>query len=124
MMQALAVFLGGGMGSLARFGMAKWLGSSEAGFPLGTLAANFLACLVLGFVGGWILQRGHMDNTLKLAIATGFCGGFSTFSTFSLETMKMFEQGKALMALIYIVASLLLCIAGIWLGQSIGKTLA
>lgn len=124
MMQALAVFLGGGMGSLARFGMAKWLGTSESSFPIATLAANFLACIVLGMVGGWILQRGHMDNTLKLAIATGFCGGFSTFSTFSLETMKMFEQGKALMGLLYIVTSILLCIAGIWLGHSIGKSLA
>lgn len=124
MMQALAVFLGGGLGSLSRYGMGKLLGSTVTGFPTGTLAANFLACIVLGFVGGWFLQRGQLDNTVKLAITTGFCGGFSTFSTFSLETLKLFEEGKAWMAILYILMSLVACIAGIWLGQSLGKSLA
>lgn len=117
----VAIFIGGGTGSLARYGLSRWLGTSEAGFPLGTLAANFLACVVLGFLGGLLLQKVQMSEGLRQGIGVGFCGGFSTFSTFSNESLNLFGGAKPLIGMAYIAASLVFCLLGIWLGQALGK---
>ena len=121
MMEWLAVFLGGGLGSLARLGMGKWLGMSTEGFPLATFLTNIVACIVLGFVAGFVAQKGQMNPVLRMGITAGFCGGFSTFSTFSLESVSLFEVGRYVLAGIYIVASILCCFLGIWLGSQLGR---
>ncbi len=121
MMEALAIFIGGGLGSVSRYGLGKWIGVSATGFPFGTLAANLLACLILGFVGGIVMNKANFNPQLKLGIATGFCGGFSTFSTFSFETMGLFDQGKVGLGLLYIGLSIVLCLLGIWLGQMLSR---
>jgi len=117
----IAIFIGGGTGSLCRYGLSRWLGSSEAGFPLATLAANFLACVVLGFLGGLLLNKVQMSEGLRQGIGVGFCGGFSTFSTFSNESFGLFGGSKPLLGIAYIAASLVFCLLGIWLGQLLGK---
>lgn len=124
MMEALAIFIGGGLGSLSRFGLSKWLGFSETGFPIGTLTANLLACLILGFLGGIAVHKSNLNPAIKMGIATGFCGGFSTFSTFSLETVGLFDQGKMFLGILYVLLSIILCILGIWIGQLLGRALA
>ena len=116
-MDIISIFIGGGLGSLARYGMGKWLGFSENGFPIGTLAANLLACIVLGFMTGLLLQRFEMSRSVQLGIMTGFCGGFSTFSTFSQESFSLFNGDKVGLGLLYIGISILVCLGGIWLGQ-------
>lgn len=116
-MDVLAIFIGGGLGSVARYGMGRWLGFSEQGFPLGTLAANFLACIVLGFFAGLVLQKFEMPKPVQLGVMTGFCGGFSTFSTFSHESLNLFQSDKVGIGILYIGASIFLCLIGIWLGQ-------
>jgi len=116
-MDFLAIFIGGGLGSLARYGMGRWLNFSSTGFPIGTLSANLLACLVLGFFSGLLLQRVDLSRPVQLGVMTGFCGGFSTFSTFSQESMTLFQTGKSTLALLYIGLSILVCLGGIGLGQ-------
>lgn len=121
MIEALAIFLGGGLGSLSRYGLGKWIGIGATGFPFGTLAANLLACLILGFLGGIVMHKANFNPHLKLGIATGFCGGFSTFSTFSFETVGLFDHGKVGLGLLYIGLSIVLCLLGIWLGQMLSR---
>lgn len=119
----LAIFIGGGLGSLARYGMHRWLGMTSQGFPLGTLAANLLACVVLGFLGGLLMARVDVPEYLRTGAMVGFCGGFSTFSTFSNEGVSMFGNQRPGFALLYIGVSVLICFIGIWLGQWLGKSL-
>ena len=121
-MEALAIFIGGGLGSLARWGFGKWFGNHVSGFPIGTFAANLAACIILGLLTGLFLQRSDLPRPIQLGLMTGFCGGFSTFSTFSGESFLLFEQGKMGIALLYIAASLLFCIGGIALGRLIGQS--
>ena len=121
MMEWLAVFVGGGLGSLARLGMGRWLGMTTNGFPLATFLTNIAACIVLGFVAGFVAQKGQMNPVVRMGITTGFCGGFSTFSTFSLESMNLLEGGKFVLAGAYIIVSVAVCFLGIWLGSVLGR---
>lgn len=122
-MDLLAIFIGGGLGSLSRYGMGRWLGFSESGFPIGTLAANLLACIVLGFFAGLLIQRFEMPKPVQLGVMTGFCGGFSTFSTFSHESLNLFQNDKTGIAILYIGLSVFICLAGIWLGHWLASLL-
>ncbi|MGL5889905.1 MAG: fluoride efflux transporter CrcB [Bacteroidia bacterium] len=111
-MQALLlIFLGGGLGSLARFGVTLAVRQfPAAAFPLATLAANVLACIVMGIVL-WQFAARPADAPVKLFLITGFCGGFSTFSTFSFETLELFRRGHAALGVLNITISIALCIA-------------
>lgn len=109
------------MGSLARFGLGKVFEGWAMEFPIATLLSNLLACLILGFVAGLVAQRPNISPLLKIGITTGFCGGFSTFSTFGLESVSMLYGGKIWLAGLYVVTSVALCFAGIWLGQMLSR---
>lgn len=103
------VFIGGGLGSLARFGVGKLaLKFYNGDLPLGTLFANLLACIVLGWVLFSYRDKLVTAEWMKYLILIGFCGGFSTFSTFSLETLKLIQDGLWLLATLNILISLLL----------------
>lgn len=110
----IAVFLGGGLGSLARYGLSRWIGAPASGFPWATFGANVLACLVLGGAFYYFRQRGNDLPFSQLLILTGFCGGFSTFSTFSLETLHLLQAGQTLMAMIYVSVSIFCCLMLLW----------
>lgn len=115
-MQAfLMVFIGGGLGSICRYGIARLLKAQAWDFPLATFIANALACIVLGALMGWSL-RNDMNNSTKLLMMTGFCGGFSTFSTFSLETYQLLQTGNYVYALVNIMGSVLVCLVCIFIG--------
>ncbi|MEY4927706.1 MAG: fluoride efflux transporter CrcB [Bacteroidota bacterium] len=120
MQKILLVFLGGGAGSLARYGVAEALSESSKNFPYATLCANIAACIVLGFVGTLAVKDSVTDAT-RLLLVTGFCGGFSTFSTFSNETFLLLQQGKLAAALFYATSSLIFCLIGVWLGNLISS---
>jgi CrcB protein len=104
------VFLGGGIGSLSRYACSLLIRRYSDGiFPLGTLVANFLACCVMGLTL-WLLESRANTSSIRLFLLTGFCGGFSTFSTFSMETLELFRRGQPIWAVLNIAVSFILCI--------------
>ena len=118
----ILVFLGGGCGSLGRWGLSLWLkryAATVAGLPVHTLCANLLGCLLIGLLMGWLGKTGN--NMLPLLLVTGFCGGFTTFSTFSLELVEMMRQGQWGLAVGYLALSLAICLGATALGLAIVK---
>ena len=109
------VFLGGGVGSICRYGLAVLAQPWAMRFPWATLVANALACLVLGLVLGWH-QQALLSDQRRLLLATGFCGGFSTFSTFTAESLRLFQQGQSTLAYVNVVLSLTLSLGCLLLG--------
>ncbi len=122
MKMLLIIFVFGGLGSVARYGFT-FLNPVFQGFPTGTLLANIVACFIAGLTAGMVVSRPQITNELKAGILTGFCGGFSTFSTFSLETMKLMESQKTGVALAYGGISVAACFLGTGLGYVLGKKL-
>ena len=114
------VFIGGGIGSVLRFGAYHaarlWL---PPGFPWGTLAVNVLGGVAAGAVAGWILSRsaGGAD-TASLFLMTGLLGGFTTFSAFSLDAVQLWQRGEPWTAVAYVIASVLLAVGGVMVGLS------
>ena len=122
MKELIAVFIGSGLGGMTRFGLSKWIDDfHDHHFPFGTFAVNVIACFALGFVIGLADHRQILSPTAKLFLAVGFCGGFSTFSTFSSETLTLFQQGHNLSSVLYILASVLLCVTATFGGLFIAE---
>jgi fluoride exporter len=114
-MAFLLVFFGGGLGSICRFGISLAIQPLLPKFPWATLVANGLACLVLGALLGLQFQN-NMSDERRLLIATGFCGGFSTFSTFTAETWALFQGGQYGAAAANVAGSLAVCFVCLILG--------
>lgn len=109
-MLALWVFIGGGLGSLARYGVSLGLANYKpANFPIATLVANILSCIVIGLVA-YVFSEKFQSDELKSFILIGFCGGFSTFSTFSNETFQLMKDGNIGIAVANILISVSLCL--------------
>ena len=120
----LFVFIFGGIGSVARFFAGKLNPPVLTSVPWGTFAANFAACLIAGFAAGYFASRPWMKPEIRFSILTGFCGGFSTFSTFSVEAVQLFQNGNMMTAAGYILLSLTGCLLGVFAGIGISKTLS
>ncbi len=118
MQQIILIFIGGGLGSLCRYGIARWIANHASGFPFATFVANVLSCLVLGIILALSLKNSISDTT-RLMVITGFCGGFSTFSTFSNETLQLLQSGAYTTAFANVFVSLLVCIGTIYLGMKL-----
>lgn len=117
---ALAIFVGGGLGSLARFGVTLFFATRLKGLlPWGTIAANALACVVLALVMLRFKDAKLEDSLLMPFVVIGFCGGFSTFSTFSYETLELVRSGNVLFAVANVLISVTLCLFLIWFLQKI-----
>ena len=109
----LLVALGGALGSVCRYLLSGW---NVESFPFGTFVVNIVGSLLIGFLVGWV-NRGVLVPEMKLLLVTGFCGGFTTFSTFANESFVMLKVGDALLAALYVALSVFLGILAVWLGS-------
>jgi CrcB protein len=117
MKSTLLVFVGSGLGGLARHFLNLWI-TAVAGshFPYGILAINVIGSTAMGLVAGWLAFRSSGAPELRLFLATGILGGFTTFSAFSLDTALLIERGETLSALVYVAASVALSVLGLFIG--------
>ena len=113
------VFLGGGMGCVGRYAISLWIKKYATGIPIHTLVANMVGCIIIGLVMG-ILAK-HPNQVVSLLLITGFCGGFTTFSTFSLESLNLLRSGAVGMGLFYMGLSLVACVLMVMFGGWIGS---
>ncbi len=124
MRELILIFVGGGLGSVTRFSLGKWISSLHTHhFPYGTLGVNIIACFVLGLLIGMADHKQIISAHSRVFWTVGFCGGFSTFSTFSSETVALLQTGFHLSGVLYIITSLVACLAvtfaGLYLGENI-----
>lgn len=121
----LLVFLGGGLGSMARYGLSVFgMRLVGQGFPWPTLLINIAGSAFMGLLTGWLAVQGNAPQALRLFIATGILGGFTTFSTFSLETVLLYERGQAGLAVAYVAASVAVGVAALFIAMRLARGMA
>lgn len=124
MNQVLAIAAGGAAGALLRFWLANYVYAAWGrGFPYGTLLVNVLGCLLMGFLTIWLLERSSAGPALRAFVLIGLLGAFTTFSTFSMETLSLVESGRLASAVLNVLSSMVLCIAATGLGLLLGRQL-
>lgn len=117
----LMVFLGGGLGSILRYLVYRMTTHLNFKFPFATLTVNILGSLLLGFILGYTFRNLQLSGNTILFLTTGFCGGFTTFSTFAYENQALLKSGDYLNFAIYSFGSLLLGILAVILGLHLSK---
>ncbi|CAL65478.1 CrcB-like protein [Christiangramia forsetii KT0803] len=116
----LLVFIGGGLGSSFRFIISKYLNVSSL-IPYGTFLVNILGSLLLGLILGWAMKSNSLNSPINLMLGVGFCGGFTTFSTFSFENYSLIKTGDFLSFSVYFFGSIILGILAVLAGIFISK---
>ncbi|MEP2934883.1 MAG: fluoride efflux transporter CrcB [Gilvibacter sp.] len=117
----LFVMLGGGLGSGLRYLVSKVL-NTQGQLPWGTFTVNILGSLLIGFLMGWAAKNNNLSESQLLFLATGFCGGFTTFSAFALEGHNLFKADNFWGLAIYIIGSLVLGVLAVFAGLWLAKT--
>ncbi|MGP1990785.1 fluoride efflux transporter CrcB [Zobellia laminariae] len=123
MKQLLLVFLGGGIGSTLRYLVSKSLNTHFQHFFLGTFLVNIIGCLLIGLILGLSIKTNYLTPNQTLLLATGFCGGFTTFSTFAFEKHSLLTSGELVHFSIYLIASIVVGIAAVSFGLWLSKLL-
>ena len=121
MKQFLLVFVGGGFGSVLRYLIGKYLNSTENGIPYGTFAANILGSLLIGIILGLAAKNDTLSQNQTLLLATGFCGGFTTFSTFAYENHVFLKSGDFTSFALYTIASFIIGFLAVFAGMYLVK---
>ncbi len=124
MVEIGAIAAGGALGAIMRFWVSTavyaWLGR---GFPWGTLSVNLIGSFIIGFAFVMLMERLVLGSEIRAFILIGFLGAFTTFSTFSLETLSLMQEGLVLKAGMNILVSVILCIAATWSGMLLARSL-
>ncbi|KMO31732.1 camphor resistance protein CrcB [Methylobacterium variabile] len=123
-MSYLVVFLGAGLGGALRHGVNVWAARAGSGFPFGTMLINIVGSVLMGALTGWFAARGGVPQAWRLFLTTGILGGFTTFSTFSLEAFLLWERGAHGAALAYVAVSVAAGIAGVATSLTVLRQLA
>jgi CrcB protein len=122
--QLIAIAVGGALGSVLRFVLSKKIQLlSNSDYPYGILSVNFIGCFLIGLLATLFLERIEVLPIWRAAILVGFLGGFTTFSTFTNDALNMLQVGEVIAFLTYIIASLLLCLLGTWVGVLIARSI-
>jgi CrcB protein len=124
MTRFLIVAAGGALGSMARYGLGLTAArlAPNAGWPLGTFAANLIGGLVMGLLVGWLaFKGGAQQETIRLFAAVGVLGGFTTFSSYSLEAVMMIERRDYALAAAYVVGSVVLAVVALFIGLMVAR---
>jgi CrcB protein len=111
------VALGGALGAAGRYALSLIPVRTE--FPFITLMTNILGAMAIGFIAGLLGTRNDLSPNVALFWKTGVCGGFTTFSTFSLEAWQLLEKGNYLLSALYALLSVVCCVAGVWIGRKL-----
>ncbi|MEW8978394.1 MAG: fluoride efflux transporter CrcB [Symbiobacterium sp.] len=118
----IGVAAGGALGALARHGLGQWLTALlPSAFPVATLVINLLGSALLGFVVGYGIERGRLPEAWRVPLTTGFIGAFTTFSTWSVDTVLLLEAGRWLPAAANVAFSLALGLVAVWAGHRLGQ---
>ena len=121
-MDVVLIGLGGGLGAMMRYGVARLaqpLGG--ASFPAGTLVVNLSGAFVLGFLATYLVERTSMPAEWRLGLTVGVLGGYTTFSTFSLETLNLLSEDEWALALANVTVSVIACVFLAWAGQTVAR---
>ncbi len=113
----IAVAVGGSLGAVSRYWVSsatyQWLGQN---FPYGTLGVNLLGSLAMGFLSVLLVYRWQVSDEIRIGLLSGFLGSFTTFSTFAMDTLHLAGNDAVIKAIVYTLASVILCILGAWAG--------
>ena len=121
MKNLVLVFIGGGFGSVLRYLLGKWLNNTNDGIPYGTFAANILGSLIIGFILGYAAKSDVLNQNHTLLLASGFCGGFTTFSTFAYENHVFLKSGDFMSFALYTIASFVVGFLAVFAGMYLIK---
>jgi CrcB protein len=118
----ILIGLGGGIGSVFRYLTAVLVGKYfQTAFPWATFTANVLGCLIIGLLLGVFENQEFAQPDLKFLFITGFCGGYTTFSTFASENVNLLQSGNTFMVFFYIASSVMISLFAVWVGLSLTK---
>ena len=117
------IFVGGGLGSVCRYLISQIAYFKKFHFPYPTFVTNLIGCLLIGLALGWSIKNSNIDSSFVILFTVGFCGGFTTFSSFSQENLTLINNNQLTYLFMYVFSSILVGIFSVFLGLKISKYL-
>jgi len=122
LIQLISIMIGGALGAISRYLLSNivygWLGRD---FPYGTLTVNMIGSFLMGLLTILFLHKNNIDPALKLGLIVGFLGALTTFSTFSLDTLQLIDEGALIKAMLNVLLSVVVCVVAVWFGMITAK---